>query len=171
MPEAVSVARKPAVAVPMSAPKQARGDSLELHEFRNARWRHGAAPGVTREDLTKPGYLTVAGEGRLKSFDVVEVVGPGGSYWAELLVTYAEPSFAPIVKELRYVDTGEVKHGKHGNIPAGHEIRFDPQSALYTGFRVADKNGAPLDRAIPLTQSLPNYEDVRVQVVTHASLR
>ncbi len=168
MPEAVEL-KKPSTVAAIT-PKQAKGGSLEPWEF-DRLFRHYAEPGVTREDLTKPGFFSVAGDGRLMSFDKIDVIGHGGAYWCQLLVTYAEDGFTPTVEELCFRDTSRIERGKHGNVPAGHEIQYDTQKCVYAGFRTHDKNGKPLNPPVQLTQDLPKYEDARAQLMNHATLR
>lgn len=163
-------ATSPAVAAPAKvgqpAPEQkvAQGDSLTLLEFSNARWRHNAAPGVTRKDLVHPAYFFAAGDRKLKAFDVIECVAADGKWWAEVLVASAQQAMPPALVELRYVDlSGVMVTNGYDGLPLGYEIRFSPQGNTHAAYRTSD--GARM------TPELPSREDARRELMNHATLR
>lgn len=148
--------------------KPFKGGTMQLAEFSNALWRLDAPPECTREMLEDPRYWpTVLSQqpvnSRVRPFDHIHVVGHQGSFFADLLVWRYEPNFPVAVEVLTFKRCPEIKAPTHDDIPAGHSIRFDPQSGLYQGFR--DEGD------IVLTQPNRERERVRYDLVNHATLR
>lgn len=135
---------------------------LQPVEMTNVRHRLNALLGVEPEHLEESARWSVV-SAKLRSFDVVEVVGFGGRWFAEVLVIDAQRGMAARVKLLRSVRLDAPGAVQQLEVPAGHEIRFDPQSTTYTGYRTADN--------VPMTPPQSRWIDAHSLLVNHATLR
>jgi hypothetical protein len=52
-----------------------------------------------------------------------------------------------------------------------YEIFYNTENHTYSAWRMHDKSGKRLDRAVRLTPELSKYEDARRELMEHASLR
>lgn len=140
-----------------------RLDALQALEQTNLRYRLNAPEGITPADLEDGARWAVCGAKKLRSFDVIEVVGFAGAWWAEVLCLEAQEKFRTRLKVLR-VETVEAAEERHERqLPTGHEIRHDPQDQSYTAIRTKDN--------VPLSARCSTWEAAFRQLVDHASLR
>lgn len=142
--------------------KSLKMTDLQLFDYGNASWRVVAPKNLTPEDLENPILWNVV-SAKLKAFDQVTALAANARWWAELLVVASEKGFAPVLKVLRVVEFPELPSNKHNDLPAGFRIDFDATTSSYQAFR--EKDG------VAMTPPLPRREDVRSQLVNHASLR
>jgi hypothetical protein len=140
-----------------------RLEALQALEQTNLRYRLNAPEGIEPGDLEDGERWAVCGAKKLRSFDVIEVVGFGGAWWAEVLCLEAQEKFRTRMKVLRVVkvDAAEANDGRQ--VPTGHEIRFDPQDQTYTAMRTKDN--------VPISARCSSWEAAFRQLVDHASLR
>ncbi len=139
-----------------------RPDYLRAIEFDNQRWRLSVPEGVEPSHLEDGALWAVCGAKKLRSFDVVEVVGFGGRWWAEVLVAESQLGRTRL-KLLRVVEVEPAAQHQQRDMPAGHDVLFDAQSQTFTGFRLKDM--------VPLTPKCSTPEAAYRQLVDHATLR
>lgn len=118
--------------------------------------------GVEPEDLELGIRWSVVAQ-KLRPFDIVEVVGYGGAWFAEVLVVDAQRGNAIRVKVLRSLKIEAPVAKQEADLPAGHDIKFDPQAMTYTGIRIEGN--------VPLTPPQRRWSDAYSLLVNHASLR
>lgn len=145
---------------PKAEPKPIQMNELKLRESCNANWTLEIRDGKRPEQLEDNALWTIVRD-KVRAFDLVHAVAK--DFFAEYLIVSAERGFAPIVKMLRAVEFTSLPENQHNDLPPGYRIDFDNLTSTYRAFRERDN--------IPMTPSLPSREDVRRQLVTHASLR
>ena len=136
--------------------------AIQWVEQTNQRWRLNAHAGVTPENLETPALWSIITT-KLRPFDVVEVVGKDGRWWAEVLVTQAAREYRASVKVVRVVDLPPVPPRDGRELPPGYRIDYDPQGNTYTAFRIAGD--------IPMTPAMPTWEQAWRILIDHAALR
>lgn len=141
-------------------------DVLRPIEVENLRWRLNAPEGVTPADLERAELWATCADKKLRSFDVIEAVGFEGRWWAEVLCLEAQGTqgnFRTRLKLLRSVEIEPADAREQRTLPAGHEIRFDPQTHTYTAYRIKGN--------VPLSSVCSTWELAFRQLVDHATLR
>lgn len=147
-----------------SLPSIAR-DRLQLREAAQNDWQCFAPHGVTLEDL-EDGRLWSTVAQQLRAYDVIRVVGPEQTWWAEVLVKFATSGRA-IVKTIRTVQLGARILADDLGVPPGHRIEQGSPGEGWVIFRDVD--------GVVMAKGCDNGNWSRQQalawLLNHASLR
>lgn len=144
---------------PIEQPKLAA--HVDLLEFRNNRWRIDAGEGVTPEDIAKPGYYAVV-ESQFRSGDLIDVIGFGFAWRAEVLVWDRNPGYPMTIEVLRLNKCPPVPARQRAELP-GHNVVFDAQTGKYFGVRTEDNKR--------ITTPHPNFADAYNELIKSSAFR